>query len=199
LAPGVEPSGPLFDPLFEPLPSQRAGERGLVSDGPPPPGATSSDLRPRRPAPTDVIPGGARTRNVRRDAQTRRAATTARPRAGTRRIRRTVKRIDPWSVLKMSLFLYSIFLVLWLVLVAVLYSIIDGMGLFDAIESFGQGFALDWGEVDISLMFVERWAFFIGIMLVIAGSLINGFLAFLYNVGSDLVGGLEMTFSERDA
>jgi len=99
----------------------------------------------------------------------------------------------------MSLFLYSIFLVLWLVLVAVLYSIIDGMGLFDAIESFGQGFALDWGEVDISLMFVERWAFFIGIMLVIAGSLINGFLAFLYNVGSDLVGGLEMTFSERDA
>jgi preprotein translocase subunit SecF len=53
--------------------------------------------------------------------------------------------------------------------------------------------------VDISLMFVERWAFFIGIMLVIAGSLINGFLAFLYNVGSDLVGGLEMTFSERDA
>jgi hypothetical protein len=33
---------------------------------------------------------------------------------------------------------------------------------------------------------------------VVVGSIVNVFLAFLYNVGSDLVGGVEMTFVERD-
>lgn len=196
ITPEIDPS-PAFDPLFEPLPSERAGERGLVGDRPPRTDSSAGEPRPRRTARTDVVPAGDRGRNVRRDPRTRREAPP-RPRAGTRRVRRTVKRIDPWSILKLSLFLYSIFLLFWLVFVAILYSIIDGMGLFDAIESFGQGFALDWGEVDISLMFVERWAFFVGVMLVIAGSLLNGFLAFLFNVGSDLVGGVQMTFTERD-
>lgn len=188
---------PLFDPLFEPLPSERARESRRDEDGSPT-DPTSREWRARRPEGGDVIPSGTRTRSVQRNPRAARNVAAARPRAGTRRVRRTIKRVDPWSVLKLSLFYYSIFLVFWLIFVAIVYNIIEGMGLFDAIESFGEGFALDWGEIDISLMFVERWAFFIGIMAIAIGSLINAFLAFLYNLGSDLVGGLEMTFSERD-
>lgn len=189
VTPDIDAGGPLFDPLFEPLPSERAGERGLA--GAPSPDRATGEMTRREAPPAE------RKRAPRRDPRARRGAV-ARPRPGMRRVRRTIKRVDPWSVLKLSLFYYSIFLVFWLIFVAVFYNVIDGMGLFDAIEGFGQGFALDWGEIDISLMFVERWAFFIGLTLVITGALVNAFLAFLYNLGSDLVGGLEMTFTERD-
>lgn len=193
IAPEVDPAGPLFDPLVDPLPSERAGESGLLGERS---RSQPADRTARRTDPADVLPSPERTRPMRREAAARSAP---RPRTGARRVKRTVKHIDPLSVLKLSLFYYAIFLVFWLVFVAILYSIIDGMGLFDAIESFGQGFALDWGELDISLMFVERWAFFIGLTMAIVGSLVNAFLAFLYNIGSDLVGGVEVTFSERDA
>jgi hypothetical protein len=55
-----------------------------------------------------------------------------------------------------------------------------------------------WENVDISLGLVERWAFFLGLGLVVVGSLINLFLAFLYNVISDIVGGVELQFQERE-
>jgi hypothetical protein len=45
---------------------------------------------------------------------------------------------------------------------------------------------------------MERWAFIMGLTLAVVGSLINALLAFLYNIGSDLVGGVEITFVERD-
>ena len=109
-----------------------------------------------------------------------------------------MKRIDPFSVLKLSLFYYTCFLIVWAGIVAVAYWIVQSMGLFDAIEDFSTGFALEWGEIDISLWLVERWALLIGGALVIVGALINAFLAVLYNLASDLVGGLEVTFVERD-
>jgi hypothetical protein len=50
----------------------------------------------------------------------------------------------------------------------------------------------------ITLGLVEKWAFLIGFTLVVVGSLMNTFLAFLYNVGADILGGLDLTFVERD-
>ncbi len=82
--------------------------------------------------------------------------------------------------------------------VAVLYWIVEGFGVFEAIEKFGEGMALEWGQIDISLMTVEKWALMIGGIFAVLASLVNVFLAFLYNVGADLVGGVEMTFLERD-
>jgi hypothetical protein len=115
-----------------------------------------------------------------------------------RRVKRTVKRVDPFSVLKLSLFYYACFLIVWAGVVAVIYWIVQSMGIFDAIEDFSTGFALEWDEIDISLWMVERWALLIGGGLAILGALINAFLAVLYNLASDLVGGLEVTFVERD-
>jgi hypothetical protein len=125
-------------------------------------------------------------------------AARTRVRPTVRRVRRTLKRLDPLTVLKLSLFYYACFLLLWLAFVAVAYWIVQGMGVFDAIEEFGEGFALEWGKLDISLWFVERWALLVGAVLCIVGAFVNAFLAFLYTVASDVVGGLEMTFVERD-
>ncbi|MGH2747578.1 MAG: DUF3566 domain-containing protein [Actinomycetota bacterium] len=143
------------------------------------------------PERSDVIPRGDRpTQPERRPMR--------RGRPALRRVRRTVRKVDPWSVLKLSLFFYAIFIVIWLILVAILYSMLGAAGLFDAIENFREGFALGEGEFEITLGTVEKWALLIGVSFGVLASLINVFLAFIYNIASDLVGGLELTFVERD-
>ena len=93
--------------------------------------------------------------------------------------------------------LYAIGVVVWLVFVAILYSVVNSTGIFDAIEAFSRGLALGW-RVEIDLWFVEKWAFLIGVIMWLLGSLVNLVISFLYNVGADTLGGIEMTFVERD-
>ena len=55
---------------------------------------------------------------------------------------------------------------------------------------FGPGFTVhgDW-------LFIR--GLWYGVALVVVGSIINVFVAFLYNLISDLVGGVEVTLTER--
>jgi Transmembrane domain of unknown function (DUF3566) len=211
LAPGMDATGPLLDSLLDPLPTKPAGDGAAVrrrklvekpaksalgADAP------TKDRKPvRKPAPRKTrteplitTPGD----NLQTAPPETRRPARKRPRPSVRRVKRTLKRVGPFSVFKLSLFYYSCFLILWLGFVAVVFWIVQSMGLFDAVEEFSKGFALEWGKIDISLWLVEKWALYIGLALCLLGSLINAFLAFLYNLASDLVGGLELTFVERD-
>ena len=99
----------------------------------------------------------------------------------------------------MSLFFYSIFFVVWLIAVAVLFSFIESAGVFEAIDEVRRGFVIEeLDSFEISIGVVMRWAAYIGGGLVLLATIINVILAFLYNLGSDIVGGVEMTFVERD-
>jgi hypothetical protein len=113
-------------------------------------------------------------------------------------VRRTLLHVDPLSIFKLSLFFYGIAVLFWLVMVAIAYSVVSSMGLFDTIEEFSKGFALGW-KVDITLFFVEKWALLFGLIVAVLASLVNLLISFLYNVGADAIGGVEMTFVERDA
>ncbi|MDP9067705.1 MAG: DUF3566 domain-containing protein [Actinomycetota bacterium] len=121
-----------------------------------------------------------------------------RKRSGARRVKRTIRHVDPFSVLKLSGFFYLIFLLVWLGIVAILYSVVEAMGVFDAAEDLGRALVL-YEEVDITLGVVEKWALLIGLVVGVLGTLVNTLLAILYNVASDLFGGLELTFVERDS
>lgn len=177
------PPDPWASPLDAPLPSEL---QHFERETPAPPGADR----------TTMFPPSEQTLRHRHDEAP--PTRTVRRRVPVRRVKRTLRHIDPLSVLKLSGFYWSIFLVVWLVLVAILYSLIESAGFFDILEEVNKGFALDWKNVDITLGMVEKWAFFIGITFAVLTTLLNVFLAFLYNVAADVIGGLELTFVERD-
>ena len=179
LTPESVPADPWPDALAAPLPSEvdRMG---------------SAAPRSR----TDMFPPSEQTLREERAQRPPPAGRPRRRRGPVRRVKRQLKHIDPLTVLKLSGFYWAIFLVIWLGVVAVLYSIVDSTGFFTGLEDFLENVEVE--GPDISLGVVEKWAFLIGITFALVTTLLNVFLAFLYNVAADLFGGLELTFVERD-
>ena len=184
----AETSGPLLDRVAE---SDVEEDRDEAAE------AVETEARPVR---TDVIPRGDISELRRGGMEPTSSTRRRRYRPAARRVKRALRHVDPISVLKLSLIFYACLLVVVLVLVAIVYSWLDGMGLFDAIEDIARGSEfLNKGEsLGVTLWAVERWAFLIGLALGLVASLTNVVLAVLYNAAADLVGGLGMTFVERD-
>ncbi|HZK51376.1 MAG TPA: DUF3566 domain-containing protein [Actinomycetota bacterium] len=188
--------------LDQPLPSERASQSDTL-ETPRVPGAPVAPQRTPpaggRPLGTPPRPTEERRREPKRTRRRARPPRTRPVRGAVRRVKRTVKRVDPWSVLKMSLFYYAIFFVVWMIGVAVLFSFIESTGVFQTIEEIGDGMEVEeLATFEISMGVVMRWAAYIGGALVLLATVVNVILAFLYNLGSDIVGGVEMTFVERD-
>lgn len=112
-----------------------------------------------------------------------------------------LKRLDPWSVLKLALVLAVVLFFIWLVAVGVLYGVLNGMGVWDRLN--GTYADLVSGEAPTGTPLISAGRVF-GLAAVVGA--INSLLfavaitvgAFVYNVSADLVGGIEVTLSERD-
>ncbi|GAA4116091.1 hypothetical protein GCM10022415_12920 [Knoellia locipacati] len=134
-----------------------------------------------------------------------RSAAPAQPasaaRASGRRVRLTVSRVDPWSAMKMS-FLLSVALgIAGVVMVAVLWMILAGMGVFDQVNGL-VGQIIQDGENTFDIMDflgfgrVVSLAIVVGVIDVILMTALATLAAFLYNVSSSLVGGLQLTLTD---
>lgn len=117
-----------------------------------------------------------------------------------RRVRLTVARVDPWSVMKIS-FLVSVAIgIALVVMVAVLWLILDGMGVFSSLNrtiADIQGTSNDFNLMDyIALPRVMSLSVVVGVIDVILLTALSTLGAFLYNVCSSLVGGVQLTLSD---
>ena len=127
----------------------------------------------------------------------------------TRRVRVQIRRVNPWSVLKLSLILYACLLVVVLVGMTILYAILSSLGVIDTLEELLTSV---WGpgggdvatgpndpvtpfEIDPGYLF--RIMFLIGTISTALWAAFTMFLALLYNLIADLVGGIEVTLVER--
>lgn len=126
-----------------------------------------------------------------------------RPGRGPRRASLQIKRFDPWSVLKLSLVLGVAMFFVWLVAVGVLYTVLDGMGVWEKLNGTysslvsGEG-AGEPAEPLISAGRVFGIAAILGAINIVLISALTTVMAFIYNVSADLAGGLEVTLSERE-
>ncbi|MGH7358317.1 MAG: DUF3566 domain-containing protein [Candidatus Rokuibacteriota bacterium] len=117
-----------------------------------------------------------------------------RPRA--RQARVVIRKVGPWSVLKLSFLFYLCVMAVILGALVILYGVLDALGALDSVTRLIRDlFADQTFEINGDWLFTR--GLLIGLAMVVLWSLINVFVAFLYNLISDIVGGVEVTLSER--
>ncbi|WP_263554223.1 DUF3566 domain-containing protein [Geodermatophilus sp. YIM 151500] len=121
---------------------------------------------------------------------------------GPRRARLQLRHIDTWSAFKISLVLSIALFFIWMVAVGVLYGVLSGLGVFDTLNDlFGQLGTASGSDVGGSVItpgIVFGGAAVIGAINIVLLTSLGTVGTFIYNLCSDLVGGLEVTLSERD-
>jgi nitrogen fixation-related uncharacterized protein len=132
-------------------------------------------------------------------------AAAARPvgRRGPRKARLVLGRVDPWSVMKLSFLLSIALAIVALVAMAVLWSVLDSMGVFDSVsrtvESVTRDRDTDAGFDILSYVGFERVMTMTALLSAINVVLMTALCtlgAFLYNLAASLVGGLHVTLTE---
>lgn len=160
---------------------------------------------PATPAATAPSTGSAGTAGAQRATGAPSGGTAAQPRpAGPvrqRRVKLTVSRVDPWSAMKMS-FLISVALgIAGVVMVAVLWMILSGMGVFSQVNSMVAQIIND-NENPFNIMDflgfgrVLSLSIVIGVIDVVLLTALSTLGAFLYNICSSLVGGIQLTLTD---
>lgn len=118
------------------------------------------------------------------------------PRRRGRQTRVVVRKVGPWSVFKFSLLFYFCVMLVVLLALGMLYAILGAVGAIDSVTRLARDLFADQSfEIHGGWIFT-RLAL-IGLAMVLVWSLINLFISFLYNLISDVVGGIEVTLTER--
>jgi hypothetical protein len=129
-----------------------------------------------------------------------RAQVASRPQ-GPVRASMQIRRLDPWSVLKVSLVLSVALFFVWMIAVAFLYLVLGGMGVWSKLNSnvgdlltsaSGSG-----GEL-VSSGTIFGGAALIGLVNIVLLTAMATCGAFIYNLTTDIVGGIEVTLADRD-
>jgi len=133
-----------------------------------------------------------------------RANPRKRRRSGPRRVRLTIQRIDPWSVFKISLLVAVGLGIAMVVAVAVLWTVLSGMNVFNTINTFivqvtsGEDGASQFDLMQyIGLGRVLSLTVVFAVANVLLLTALATLSAFLYNVCSALVGGAHLTLSDE--
>ncbi len=122
--------------------------------------------------------------------------TAGRRRAKPRQTRVVLRKLGPWSVFKVSLFFYTCIVAVIVLALAILYAILGAMGSLAAVTRLAQDlFGDESFRIHGGWIFVRLVAS--GLVMVVVWSLINVFVVFLYNLISDVIGGIEVTLAEK--
>nr|WP_221247013.1 DUF3566 domain-containing protein [Gordonia humi] len=110
-----------------------------------------------------------------------------------------VRRVDPWSVFKVTGVLSIVGFFIWMIAIAVLYAVLAGMGLWDQINnSFASVVEGDSGGALISTGMVFGFSAGFGVVAAVLLTGLATISAYIYNVCADMVGGVEVTLADLD-
>lgn len=221
---GHPPERPAEDPRSNPNNSPSAGARpnrfyvgaSTPTEEVPPRGERSETQRPETYAselPDLSGPTPRPPQQQRKPADRPQPEAGSRPPSGSRvqvgsrhkgpvRASMQIRRIDPWSTLKVSAVLSVALFFVWMIAVAFLYLVLGGMGVWsklnsnvgDLLTSAGGG---SGGEL-VSSGTIFGGATLIGLVNIVLLTAMATIGAFIYNLTTDLVGGVEVTLADRD-
>jgi hypothetical protein len=121
-----------------------------------------------------------------------------------RRAQLAVVRLEPWSVMKFSFVISLICFIVLFVAVAALYGVLAGLGVFDSLQNTIQSVTSGQGSAGVSAVTwfsasrILGYTGIIGAVNVVLITALSTVGAVLYNVASDLIGGIEVTLRETD-
>lgn len=166
----------------------------------------------RNPAPARPAEGGAGSRgdsaagssggrSITAESTDARVQLSARRSRGPVRASMQIRRIDPWSTLKVSLLLSVALFFVWMITVAFLYLVLGGMGVWAKLNS-NVGDLLNNASGSsaelVSSGTIFGGAFLIGLVNIVLMTALATIGAFVYNLITDLIGGIEVTLADRD-
>ena len=130
--------------------------------------------------------------------------TTSTPRSarqtrarGPRRARLQLRHINPWTVLMFSCVLSIALFFVWLIVVGVLFGILDGAGIIQKINDTVTTINGSGSQPPVTAGIVFGSAAIIGVVNIVLFIALSTVGSVVYNLCADLVGGIEVTLSER--
>jgi len=149
---------------------------------------TQASLAGRQPTGTAGPTGGQRARAAQKGVR------------APRKARLQLRHIDTWSAMKISLVLAIVMFFVWMVAVGILYGVLSGLNVFDAInETVGQLGGEEGTATElITPGLVFGGAALIGAINIVLFTALATIATYIYNLSADLVGGLEVTLTERE-
>ncbi|MEJ6536076.1 MAG: DUF3566 domain-containing protein [Mycobacterium sp.] len=167
-------------PVTEAYPSELPDLSGLVPKPALPREAPADPMRARTPFPRLSV--GARSR-------------------GPVRATMQIRRIDPWSALKVSLLLNAALFFVWMIAVAFLYLVLGAMGVWSKLNN-NVGDLLTSGNGGggdlVSAGSIFGSAALIGLVNIVLLTAMATAGAYIYNLSTDIVGGVEVTLADLD-
>jgi len=120
--------------------------------------------------------------------------------ASVRRVRRIVRKIDPWTVLKVSFVLWSVMAIGLALGMVIFWSFVEAAGYPSSLESFLANIGL-WEAGDSPVVpdseVLFRGLAFLSLALAVFMTGMSTLGAVMYNLISDMVGGLEIVVLEE--
>ncbi len=113
-----------------------------------------------------------------------------------RRVTRVVRHVDPWSVFKIALVANLVLYLIVLTAAVLLWNVAYATGTVDNVERFFESFG--WSSFDFNGGELYHSAWIGGLFLVIGFTGLAVLLATLFNLITDLVGGMRFTVLEEE-
>jgi hypothetical protein len=121
-------------------------------------------------------------------------SSTSKPRV--RRVSRVIRDIDPWSVFKVGLAFHLVCYFVALISLVLLWNVAQSTGTLDNVENFLESFGWQTFKFDGSQLFANLSI--LGLFGVILGTGLWVLLATIFNLITDLVGGVRVTVLEEE-
>ena len=124
------------------------------------------------------------------------SAVTPKDRPRVRRVSRVIRDIDPWSVFKVGLVFHLVLYFVVLISLVLLWSVAESTGTIENIENFLESFGWESFSFDGWALFKNLWV--LGLFVVVLCTGLWVLIATIFNLITDLVGGVRVTVLEEE-